>query len=217
MLKFLLLLVVFLGLHDRSLAAQADYQVKVIDSAGNPVNNIAVFLTSTLKQPNYQARNTIIKQTEGAFSPYVNVVQKGKPVTFINEDEITHHIYSVAGKNRFSFKLHANKSLSKNEFSTTEEVAMGCNIHDWMTGYVLVVDTPIYGTTNSDGSIDFRNLRDGDYQVQIWHPKLKAIDKGIIQDVKVKQGEVFEYTLKSVLDPIPKQDGLSDFEFLDEY
>ena len=91
-----------------------------------------------------------VGQFDRSFTPYISVMQLGNKVIFKNKDDITHHIYSPIGDNKFSFKISAGESQIKRDFQQTGEVAMGCNIHDWMSGYLLIVDTPLFGKTNEN-------------------------------------------------------------------
>ena len=36
-------------------------------------------------------------------------------------------------------------------FNKEAEIAMGCNIHDWMSGYLLIVDTPFFTKSDKNG------------------------------------------------------------------
>lgn len=78
-----------------------------------------------------------VGQFDRSFTPYISVIQLGNTVNFKNRDDITHHIYSPIGDNKFSYKINAGQSASKSDFQQTGEVAMDCNIHDWMSGYLL--------------------------------------------------------------------------------
>ena len=77
-----------------------------------------------------------VGQFDRSFTPYISIMQLGNKVNFKNKDDITHHIYSPIGDNKFSFKIRAGESQMKSDFQQTGEVAMGCNIHDWMSGYL---------------------------------------------------------------------------------
>ena len=50
-------------------------------------------------------------------------------------------------------------------------VVLGCNIHDWMLGYVYVTDDPWFATSDDDGSLKLDQLPAGRYRVTLWHPQ----------------------------------------------
>ena len=48
-------------------------------------------------------------------------------------------------------------------------VAVECNIHPWMRGWVRVFDHPYYAITDADGAFTIKNAPTGDYKLMIWH------------------------------------------------
>jgi hypothetical protein len=68
----------------------------------------------------------------------------------------------------------AMESPSEILFDRPGLVTLGCNIHDWMVGYVMVVSTPHFGKTDASGNVRLRELPAGGYQVHVWHPQQRA-------------------------------------------
>jgi hypothetical protein len=53
-------------------------------------------------------------------------------------------------------------------------VTLGCNVHDWMLGYVFVVDTPWFGKTDARGQVQIEAVEDGEFEARVWHPRQRA-------------------------------------------
>jgi len=53
-------------------------------------------------------------------------------------------------------------------------VALGCNIHDDMRGYIRVVDTPYAGKTDNNGMLSLDAVPNGSATITVWHPRLRA-------------------------------------------
>jgi hypothetical protein len=104
----------------------------------------------------------------------VTVVQTGTAVEFPNNDTVRHHVYSFSQPKRFEIKLYAGKPGQPITFDKPGEVVIGCNIHDWMEAYVLVVESPYFGKTGPDGQVRIANLPAGRYRLQLWHPLQKT-------------------------------------------
>ena len=52
-------------------------------------------------------------------------------------------------------------------------VVLGCNIHDQMVGWMLVVETPFYGLTPAaGGKVQLDNVPPGVYTLRTWHTRL---------------------------------------------
>ncbi len=58
----------------------------------------------------------------------------------------------------------------------TGVITLGCNIHDWMVGYVVVVDTPLAVKTDAKGSALFATIANGDYELRVWHAQQRAAE-----------------------------------------
>ena len=56
-------------------------------------------------------------------------------------------------------------------------VVLGCNIHDWMVGYVYVSESPYFAKTNAEGKALLSDLPPRDYVVRVWHPQLVASEE----------------------------------------
>lgn len=54
-------------------------------------------------------------------------------------------------------------------FETPGVVVLGCSIHDFMVGYVLVVPTPFFAVTSASGTAILRNLPLDTHDVYAWH------------------------------------------------
>lgn len=200
--------------------------VKVIDTQAQAVSDIVVYArpsSGSEKLPvNTQA--LVIGQENKMFAPYVTVMQKGQAINFVNRDDITHHIYSVSGNNRFEFKIKAGETIKTQSMLASEEIAMGCNIHDWMSGYTLVVDTPYYGKTDALGQLTFTLPQSGEYVITAWHPQLDVSNNQVIQSVTInntfaKNKAMMNMTisLPKQLLPLPEQTGQDEFDFIEEY
>ena len=197
--------------------------IKVVDTQAMPVEGMVVYLTpdNSPSMP-LNPSTLVVTQKNKSFAPYVAVTQKGQSIAFENQDNITHHIYSVSGGNRFDFKIKSGHSKSTQQLNHAEEVAMGCNIHDWMSGYVLVVDTPYYTQTNDHGIATINLDLIGRYTLSVWHPQLDVknykIEQAIMVDSDVAGAQTFwQVSLPKDLLPLPEQIGQDEFEFLDEY
>jgi len=148
--------------------------------AGKPLVDAAVVLEpvgapATAAAAASKSRpHAVIEQRGAEFAPYVTVVQTGTPVDFPNKDTVRHHVYSFSQPKRFEIKLYAGKPGQPITFDKPGEVAIGCNIHDWMEAYVLVVESPYFGKTGPDGRVAIANLPAGRYRLQLWHPLQKA-------------------------------------------
>jgi plastocyanin len=192
-------------------------RVRVMDVEGKPVGNVVVYLQNheTAEMPQMPHSHEI-EQQDKKFAPYVSVIRQHEAVVFTNHDDITHHVYSFNGPARFEFRLQPGQSNSVMDFEEPGVIAMGCNIHDWMSGYVMVVDTPFYAMTNAEGIATFADVPANEYHLIAWHPQMA---KGEVADRHIVMPIAAEIVLQLTqpMAPIPSQKSLDDFDFLEAY
>ncbi len=153
-------------------AAASTVRVEVVGPDGAPVEDAVVFLRP-LSDQKPAGRSTLpasIAQHDREFVPYLTVVQTGASVRFPNQDAIRHHVYSFSEPKKFEIKLYRGDG-PQIVFDKPGVVTLGCNVHDWMLGYVFVVDTSWFAKTGTDGSARIDEVGDGDYEARIWHPR----------------------------------------------
>ena len=187
-MRNLILFLVFATISKGAFALEIN--VKVIDSAGAPVVNAVVLVPASPGEnpPSSFAWPSMMEQKDIAFSPYILVVPVGSEVQFPNRDRVRHHVYSFSKGNRFELKLYGQDETRHLAFKTPGIVAVGCNIHDEMIGYIRVVDTPYAAITDAEGVARLTGLKDTKGKVTVWHPDL-AGGKDIVVSYDSSQAE----------------------------
>jgi plastocyanin len=156
-------------------AHAASIDVFVRDAAGKPVADVVVYAMPAAGASDARPGKTAqIAQEDREFVPFVSVIQAGTTVTFPNRDPILHHVYSFSPAKSFEIKLYTGKSPSQILFDKPGVVTLGCNIHDWMVAYMLVVQTPYFAKTDAGGAARLRDLPVGGYDLAAWHPQQRA-------------------------------------------
>ncbi|SEI10371.1 Plastocyanin [Rheinheimera pacifica] len=168
--RYLLLAAAFL-LPPVALAAKLEVQVQ--NSIGQPMAGAVVFLESAAASAAVTPVATAqIIQRDTTFIPEVLVIPRGSAVTFPNKDTVRHHVYSFSAIKPFELKLYVGTPTDPVVFEQSGVAALGCNIHDQMIAWVVVLDTPYYSHTNNDGLAVLSNVPPGDYTLRVWHKTL---------------------------------------------
>jgi len=157
-----------------SVSAQAGtVQVQVQDAGGKPLTDAVVFLES--REARALARPVLgaeMAQRGKQFEPSVLVVTAGSSVAFPNRDTVRHHVYSFSPAKTFELKLYSGVPANPVLFDKTGIAVLGCNIHDAMTAWVVVVDTPYFGRSSASGAVSMAQVAPGNYRLRVWHPAL---------------------------------------------
>ncbi|WP_354667932.1 methylamine utilization protein [Paraglaciecola arctica] len=165
------------------------------------MGNVVVYLTpKASKVSAISNKIEIMDQVNTQFSPHILAVQKDTQVRFPNSDSIKHHVYSFSQAKTFELQLYKELQADPLLFSNTGAVELGCNIHDWMLGYIFVVDTPYFGKTDSEGNLTLE-LPDGDYQLDVWHPRIQDKFSVLSRPLSLPATSDIEIVLSSPLLP----------------
>ncbi|HZI84815.1 MAG TPA: methylamine utilization protein [Casimicrobiaceae bacterium] len=162
-----------------ALAQTAEIRAKVTDDQGRPVEDVvvvAVPVDGAARAP-ARPRETTVDQVDQEFTPKVTVVLVGTPVSFPNHDNIRHQVYSFSPAKRFELPLYAGVPAAPVVFDKPGVVILGCNIHDWMIGYIYVSESPYFAKTGKDGTALIAELPPRAYDVRVWHPQLDSTEE----------------------------------------
>ena len=166
-------------------AAAASLGVQVLSSAGQPLEHAAVFLESREARSAAKPMKAVeVQQIDKRFDPLVTIVTTGSELHFPNRDKVRHHVYSFSAPKAFELKLYTGTPSKPVLFDKPGIVVLGCNIHDRMMAWVVVVDTPHFGRTGVDGQASLRDVPPGSYHLRVWHPEMPpgspAFDTAIV-------------------------------------
>lgn len=160
----LALLLVLLG----TLAQAQNLEIVLLDNQGKPLSDAVLWIEPGPAQS--QPATAVMDQQKRQFTPYVLPVQVGTTVSFPNADPINHHVYSFSPAKRFELRLYQGTPSEPVLFDKPGLVVLGCNIHDWMLGYIYVTDDPWFAVSDEHGRAAIAELPAGRYAVTLWHP-----------------------------------------------
>ncbi len=110
-----------------------------------------------------------ISQVQRQFSPQLTVITVGTAVNFPNRDSVRHQVYSFSPIKTLEIKLYAGVPSAPVVFDKPGTAVLGCNIHDQMVAWVVVVDTPYYARTTPKGQARIEGITAGNYRLHAWH------------------------------------------------
>jgi plastocyanin len=156
------------------LARAGGLEAFVKDTDGKPVADavISAVAVSGSRPVTTRVGRAIVDQVDKEFVPHVRPVLVGTEVSFPNKDNIRHHVYSFSPAKKFELPLYRGTEAPPVKFDKPGVVVLGCNIHDWMLGYVYVLETPYFDTTGVGGRARIEALPAGAYEIHLWHPRL---------------------------------------------
>ncbi|MES2935082.1 MAG: methylamine utilization protein [Pseudomonadota bacterium] len=140
------------------------------DKNGQPVKD-AVLYANPLDAGKVAAKTSAtaaVAQENYSFSPYVSVIRSGTMVSFPNRDGHEHHLKSFSPAKTFELRVSNKRVEPPILFDKAGEVTLVCHFHDWMRGFIYVVDTPYFSKSDSAGNAVLNDLPPGKYEVKAW-------------------------------------------------
>ena len=119
------------------------------------------------------------------FVPHVLAASVGQFVVFKNSDPILHtaHALFTNAQPQFNLGLYPGK-VSRKPLVTPGIVKIVCEVHSWMSAYLVVVDHPYYSVTDVYGEYLINDIPAGSYRLKVWQEILGTQEK----TVEVKPG-----------------------------
>jgi len=131
----------------------------------------------TVKGPGAQkpaplAVRAVLDQHLCHYVPHVQAAPVGSTLEIVNSDPMLHNIHGYQGPaTAFNLAMPLKGQRIPRVLSKPGVVTVKCDVHNFMHGYVLVVDSP-YAVVGDDGKYAVKGLPAGTYTVTAWHEKL---------------------------------------------
>ncbi len=182
-------------------AAAATLQATVLDASGAPVQDAVVFVYGMKTTAARKPREYVMDQIDKELVPHVLPVPAGSFVRFPNKDNIHHSLYSFSPTRPFELPLYKGEAADPIRFDKPGVVKLGCNIHDWMSGIILVLENPYFAKTDARGRAALPLPRNGDVQVAVFHERLAEPVEDTRQSARAPREEDAGLTWRLALRP----------------
>ena len=112
---------------------------------------------------------TALVQKKLQFSPSLLIVPKDTSVSFPNEDNELHNVFSYSKSKRFDLGRYPRGESKNVVFDKLGIVKIYCEVHPWMRAAVLVLENPFFAIVSGDGSFTITDIPAGHYELLVWN------------------------------------------------
>jgi plastocyanin len=175
-------------------------EILEIDAATGGLPSVLVTLTpldGTTKLTGAQSKTweggrtaVVVDQQDYAFVPRVVAVQAGQPVRFTNSDAANHNVRTTSLNSTNEFNVYTGiGGQYQHQFAhqtNQRPIALGCDIHPWMRGWIYVLDHPLFAVTDKAGLFQIGPMPSGEYMLGVRQPDLRY---AVEQKLSVAQGQ----------------------------
>jgi plastocyanin len=122
-----------------------------------------------------------VAQKDLTFVPALLPVPAGTKVEFPNLDDTYHNIFSYSPTKRFDLGRYRpeERPIPVQVFDKPGLVTLRCDIHEHMRGLILVLNTPYFVMTDTDGHFRLSGLPAGHYTLKAWIDSRTTREKAV--------------------------------------
>ena len=170
----------------------------LVVSKGKGIKNVVIYARVRRAKVTLPDKNPVMDQKACAYYPHVLAVVAGSTVDITSSDPIAHNVHSHAKDNEaINYQIPQPGKVIPHKIEKAEEIKFTCDIHAWMTGYIVAVPNNFFTVTgykNADGtwisSDAYENSEDtgsysiaevpaGRVRVIAWHEELGSANKTV--------------------------------------
>jgi len=181
----------------------------VVDPASKGVRYAVVYIPKPTKvspeaESAAKAQEVVFDQKNCTFVPHVLAFMKGTKVKIKSSDAAGHNVNTQSGLNNNKFNLPTQPMGEMDQLFKQAENKPGkvvCDIHGWMSAYMLVASNPYFAVTDANGNFEIKNVPAGDQKVVVWAeglgPGFVTAPAGDVVAIKADGETTQDFTLES--------------------
>ncbi len=121
-----------------------------------------------------------VQQQGLQFRPALLPIHVGDAVIFPNGDDLYHNVFSYSKTKRFDLgRYRKDEQPPVQVFEKPGVVKLYCEIHQHMRGVILVLATPYFTRTETNGTYELKDLPTGQYLLKAWIDEKHVYEKPV--------------------------------------
>jgi len=139
---------------------------------GNLVNAV-VTITDIKKGKKIALKQVTLDQNGCEYHPHVLAFPAGTAIEILNPDGVLHNVHTYSKVNSpMNMAQPKFKKKMKLTIEKPEAVQVKCDVHAWMSGWLVATENPYFAVTDDSGSFKLTDVPAGTYTVEVWHETL---------------------------------------------
>jgi plastocyanin len=155
---------------DRSVCGDSAPDESLLVSEGGLANAVVrIVVPGARLEP---ARVTL-DQRGCRFAPHVVAAPVGSTLDLLNGDALLHGVHGWTGPaTAFNVPMAFQGEKQPQPLARPGPIRVGCDVHPWMSAWILVVDVPYYAVSDARGRFEIAGVPPGTFTAIAWHERL---------------------------------------------
>ena len=163
-------------------------------AADGKLANVVVSVKADNLQGEVPKEAAVLDQKGCQYLPHVLPVMVGQKIVIKNSDTFLHNVNGKPNENvPFNIAQPNVAETPIEPLKTPEAFRVKCDVHPWMSAYIVGVENPYFATSGDDGTFTINGkLPPGEYTLRAWHERLGTqeipvkVEAGTPAEVQVK-------------------------------
>ena len=152
----------------------------LVDASGG-LANVIVFIrvkrgVKLEVHPNYEATANDKIELDNKFcrfAPHVEMIRTSQTLVLKNSDPVSHNAkmdFFANPKYNLMIPSENSREIKLGE-AEQRPASVGCSVHPWMSGYLIVRDDPYAAVSAADGTFEIKDIPAGEHEFVFWQEK----------------------------------------------
>ncbi|HXT96736.1 MAG TPA: carboxypeptidase regulatory-like domain-containing protein [Polyangia bacterium] len=150
---------------------------EVVVGPGGGLGNVVVRVTEGVSG-HYEppAAPASLDQSACMYRPRVQAIVAGQMISIKNGDQTLHNVHGYRGPSTLfnQAEIPGLPPIARKIGAAGDILKFKCDVHPWMTGYVVVNGNPFFAVTGPDGRFRIAGLSPGKYTLTAWQERYGA-------------------------------------------
>ena len=147
---------------------------EVLLGPGGGLGNVVVRVTGgAAGHYDPPATPVTLDQSACMYRPRVQAIVAGQQISIRNGDQTLHNVHGYKGPSTLfnQAEIPGLPPITRRIGDAGDILKFKCDVHPWMTGYVVVNDNPFFAVTGPDGRFKITGLPPGQYTLTAWQER----------------------------------------------
>lgn len=125
-----------------------------------------------------------LSQKEGQFEPRLLVAPAGQTVTFPNQDNVAHNVFSLSETQRFNLGIYPKGETKDVVFTKPGIIDVYCSLHKSMKAVIIVTPSSRFAVCREGEPFTIGNVPPGTYKVTAWRSGFRTSTTEVVVPAK---------------------------------